>query len=207
MNTPALSLVLISSSRSFLRYNCRYLRGLQGEAKSGQTYGSQRQVFRELEAIFEDSPVTVLQFEQLLSELDSAIKTAYSNTQMSDTDRRNTEKDMLISATIPSVLFPAIELFLRNTIENLKEEVNEAELYFTDVSWLGLSDDSRSDFWRSNHILDAVRKVELPKDAQVRKCTRCCAIIEDKYQQKGMSIFVFLQRFCFCGNWWMIEEK
>lgn len=208
MNSPALSLVLVSSSRSFLKYNCRQLRSLHMEAKSSHAYGSQRQIFREVEAIFEEYPVTVLQFERLLSELDSNIKTAYLTSQISDTDRRNTEKEMLVSARIPSVLTSALESFLMTTVDHLREEVNEAELYFVDISWLGLCDDSSSDFWRMNHVLDILRKVELPKEAQIRRCTRCCARMEDKHQQKGVSIwFLNMQRTCFCGNWWMIGDK
>lgn len=208
MNTPALSIILISTSRSFLKHNCRFLCGLHAEAKSSQTYGPQRQVFRELEAIFEESPVKVLQFERLLSELDSGVRTAYSTAQISDGDRKNTEKEMLVSAKTPSVLASALESFLTTSVESLRGEVNEAELYFTDLSWLGLSDDSRSDFWRNNHVLDVLRKVELPKEAQIRRCTRCCAKVEEKFHQKGVNVWLLnMQRTCFCGNWWMVGEK
>lgn len=208
MNTPALSIILISTSRSFLKYNCRFLRGLHAEAKSSQTHGPQRQAFRELEAVFEESPVTVLQFEQLLSELDSGIKTAYLTSQTSDSDRKIAEKEMLVSAKTPSILIPALESFLTTAVENLRGKINEAELYFTDISWLGLSDDSRSNYWRKNHILDVLRKIELPKGGRLKRCTRCCAIVEDKTPQKGSSLWMLnLQRTCFCGNWWMVGEK
>lgn len=205
LNTPALSLVLISSSRSFLRYNCRYMRSLSTEARNAQAPGPQRQAFRELEAIFTDSSVSITQFERMVSDLDNSIRGVYQSSQTSDTNRKNIEKEMLISAEIPEILMPAIETLLTTTVATLKQDVDVAELYFSDISWLGLSDDSRTDMWKKNHTLDAIRKVEVTKGARIRRCTRCCAVMEDILPQKGESMWMLnMQRTCFCGNWWAL---
>lgn len=208
MNSPALSIVLVSLSRTFLKYNFGCLRSLYNDSKSGQPYGPQRQVYRELEAIFDKSPVTIPQFERILSDLDSDIKNAYSSSKMSDADRKNTEKGMLVSGRIPAVLTSALESLLTISIESLRDEIDEAELYFTDISWIGLSDDGRSDAWRRDHALDVLRKIELPKDAPLKRCTRCCAVVEDKSSDRGASSWILnFHRTCFCGNWWMVDSK
>lgn len=205
INSPVLSLVLVSSSRSFLRYNCRYLRGLSGESKASPSYGAQLQVVRELDNILEDSQVTLVQFDRLLAELDSVLKNAYVTSQLSDAERKKMEKDMLVSATVPRLLVPTVETFLVTSLDKLRDEVDEAELYFTDISWLGLNDDGMSDAWQKENVLDVMRKVKLPRETRLRRCTRCCAVMENRAvyvgDDKWMNNF---QRFCVCGGWWMV---
>ena len=174
MNTPALALVLSSTPRSFFKYNCRHLRFLSTELKPGQTHGAQSLLFDELGAVFKKYHVSLIQFERILTELDSIIKTAYVSSQMSEADRKSAEKEILIAATVPSVLVPVLESFLTFSLDNLRAEVNEAELFFTDLSWIGLSDDRASAAWRKDHMLDVLRKVELPREAKIRRCTRLC---------------------------------
>lgn len=207
MNTPALALVLSSTSRSFLRYNCRHLRVLSTECKPSQTHGAQSLLHDELMAIFKQHHVTLIQFDRMLSELDSIIKTAYNRSQTSDADRKSAEKEMLVAATVPGVLVSVLQPFLTFSLDQLRKEVDEAELFFADISWLGLSDDRRSDAWRKDHVLDVFRKVELPRSAKIRTCTRCCAVMEDARVLNGASPWlVNLQRWCLCGAWWMMKR-
>lgn len=208
MNTPALALVLCSTPRSFLKCMCRYLRMLSTELRSGQTHGAQRQLSDELGAIFRKYPVTLMHFERILSEFDTMIKNAYISSQMSDADRKNAEKEMLVAATVPSVLVSVLESFLTFSLDNLRDEVNEAEVFFADISWLGLSDDGRSDRWRKDHVLDVLRKVELPREAKIRRCTRCCAVVENVLVLHGTSPWLGnMQRWCLCGAWWMMTRN
>ena len=204
-NSPALSLILISSSRCFLRYNCQSLRTLHTESRVARPQGLQRRAFRELEAIFDESPVTITQFERLLTIIEQRIKDVYLSSHTSDWERQNTEKEMLVCATVPRMLMPVVESFLTKSLDDFREEVNELELYFTDISWLGLSDDRRSDAWKKEHILDVLRKVVLPNTARLRRCTRCCAVMEDVYPQRGTSLWMMtMQRTCYCGDWWLV---
>lgn len=206
MNTPALALVLSSLARSYLKYNCRYLRLMSAELKSGRTYGAQTLLSDELEAVLNNYHVTIQQFEGILSELDFIIKTAYVSSQMSEADRKNAEKELLIAATVPSVLVSGLGSFLTFSLEKLRGEVDEAELYFSDISWLGLSDDGRSDAWRKNHVLDVFRRVELPREAKIRRCTRCGAVTQHVRMVNGSPWTPNLQRWCLCGAWWMMTR-
>lgn len=207
LNSPALSLILISSSRAFLRYNCRGLRGLSLAARQTYPPGDQSRAFRHLEAIFEDSPVNVSQFERILAEFDSGIKKTYQASAFSEADRQSAEKEMLIAADIPEALVQVVQQLLTSALDNLKNEIDPAALYFTDHSWLGLADDTRSEAYRQEHVVDAIHKVELDvtPEMRLRRCTRCCAIMEDVMPQKGNSLWmVNMQRMCFCGSLWML---
>lgn len=111
---------------------------------------------------------------------------------------------MLITGSVSPRLWPAVEALLTKTLKSLREEVDVAELYFHDVSWLGLSDDKASDRWRKEHRLDVNRKVELSKRARLRQCTRCCSVMEDTPPPNWTAGWlVNMWRTCVCGNWWM----
>lgn len=206
-NSPALSLILTSFSRCFLKYNCRVLGTLHTESKKYYPPGLKRRAFREVAAILDASPVTVIQFDRMLTIIEHSIRVLYTSSNTTEMDRQNTEKEMLVSATVPTMLMPVVESFLTKTLDDFRGEVNELELFFTDISWLGLSDDRRSDAWKSEHILDAQRKVVLPKEARLRRCTRCCAVMEDVYPQRGTASWMAtMQRTCYCGDWWLVVD-
>lgn len=178
---------------------------LHTESRKHYPQGLQRRAFRELEAIFEASPVSIIQFESLLTTIEQSIKDFYTSSNTTEKDRKNTEKEMLVSATVPNMLMPLVESFLTRTLDGFREEVNEMELYFYDISWLGLSDDRRSDAWKREHVLDVLRKVVLPKEAQLRRCTRCCAVMEDVYPHRASVHWMLpMQRTCYCGDWWLL---
>lgn len=174
--------------------------------------------YRELEAVFQKSHITVAQFEHLLLNLDDSIKSAYQNAGLhfDDADqhkretqeRNNIEKEMLIKAIIPSVLEAPVKDLLTTTVAALKEEVNVAELYFTDVAWLGLTDDRNSKRWREKHLMDSIRKTPMKQDARTKRCIRCGALTEDALPVKGANMVVMrLLRYCICGSWFMVGEE
>ncbi|KAI9871901.1 MAG: mediator complex subunit [Pleopsidium flavum] len=215
LNSPALPLVMISASRTFLKYNCRGLRGLGTTAhRTFQVHaqGDTLQSFKSLEDVIDRSPIEVHQFEKILADIEGKIKKTYSHHSggggISDADRARVEKEMLIGADIPDVLMPVVQHLLTTALDNLRKDIDPAALYFADHSWLGLSDDRRSDAYKREHVVDAIRKVPLRKGAKVRRCTRCCAYMEDVLPQKGSSMWMTsMQRMCFCGSLWMLVGK
>ena len=229
-----------------MKYNCRGLRGL-----FNNTRASPHPIAREIDQVFTSSPITAAQFERILAEVDSGVKKAYqpgdagssttnnsgsktgagSNGTVTDSQRQVIEKDMLISASLPDVLAPVIERLLTSSMTTLEGEIDRGELFFKDVSCLGLSDDERTKCWSREHVLDAIRKVELdvrPRsrpsheggrakiksksggtgDIKTRTCTRCGAVMEDLIAIKGANPWMSnLQRTCFCGGFWMLEPE
>ena len=204
-NSPALSLVLISSSRSLLRYNCRGLRGIDAQSKSHPSSESQFRVFCELQSIFQKRPVSVNHFEHIISDVDREVNLAYANAHTTDEGRQVTEREMLVSGEIPDLLMPVVSYLFSKILQRTQLEVNVAELAFWDISPLGLSDDRRSDAWRKVDALDAHRKVKLPRGVQLRRCVRCCALMEDSLPYRGSSAWLSsMAKICVCGSLWML---
>jgi mediator of RNA polymerase II transcription subunit 16 len=194
------------------------MRSLIGLIKGQAGPGPVGLAYRELEAVFQKSPITVPQFEHLLSHLDNNIKSTYQAAGLHHDDvdkhkrekeeRNNIEKTMLIKATIPPVLEASVKDLLTTAVNALKEEVNVAELYFTDMGWLGLTDDNSSRQWREKHPIDSVRKTPLKKDTRTKRCIRCGALTEDALPFKGANMMIMtLLRYCICGSWFMIGEE
>ena len=173
--------------------------------------------YRELEAVFQKSPVTVLQFERLILDLDTSVKGTYQKADISYDDvdhrnekemRNNIEKDMLIKVTIPDVHLDTVKALLTTTVKKLQEEVNVAELYFMDIGWLGLTDDISSKRWREKHPIDGMRKAEIKKGTRTKRCPRCGILTEDVLPYRGVNVMVMsLQRCCLCGSWFMVGEE
>ena len=157
--------------------------------------------YRELDAVFQRAPVTLSQFEVLLSNLTTSIKNIYS--EATEIDPSLIEREMLVRAEIPVVFISSVREVLTVTAKKLREEVNVAEIYFTNIGWLGLTDDKSSKRWRMQHPIDVMRKVELKQDKPVKRCTRCGSVSEDTQPQRGTLVMLALQRHCLCGGWWI----
>lgn len=162
--------------------------------------------YQELGAVFQKSLVSVSQFERLLSQLENSIRSAYQASGISENERSNVEKNMLVKVEIPEVLMGPVKGFLINTVASLKEEVDVAELYFANVAPLGLTNDNASKRWRKEHPLDAMRKIEL-RNVSTRRCTRCASVMEDLLPTRTASVMVSQMKHCFCGSWWMVEGE
>ncbi|KAI9759075.1 MAG: mediator complex subunit [Chaenotheca gracillima] len=220
-NTNALALPLLLSSvpRALIRYNSRGVRVLRhtlvtmfepSNAARAAMLNDPSVVssVSMLVNIVEKSPVKTTEFERFLNEVDDAIKDAYRTSEITDAGRRQAEKTLLISATIPPQLLPAVGKTLGPLLGGLRSAINPAELYFSDYSWLGMSDDRRTDEWARTNTVDAIRKISLSKATPLRQCTRCCAKMEDVKPQKGTSFWMTsLQKMCLCGSLWMLLDQ
>lgn len=155
-----------------------------------------RHALHEIESILIEAKVSVLQFERVLLEIDTIINGVYAPSKMNEAARKKTEREMLVSAAIPDVIVRAMSYFFTNFLDKLRMEIDEAELFFLDTSWLGLSDDRRSDDWSRENHLDVLRKLELPKKTVMWRCVRCCAVMDPTQAPAG--------RACVCNGWWMV---
>ncbi|KAI9711614.1 MAG: hypothetical protein M1812_007137 [Candelaria pacifica] len=203
LNTPALSLLLASSSRGFIRYNLRALNLVAGgKVNMSAVPVDAHNSFMDM---IDSSPISISQFEHIIADLDNSVRSTYEASGMSETERTHVEKNMVIETDIPEVLMPAVERLLTSTLENLQPEIDRAALYFKDVSWLGLSDDRKTEAYRKNNVVDAIRKVPLRKGTKLRRCTRCCALMEDVSRNRQTSAWMHnVQKLCFCGCLWML---
>jgi len=216
---PLLPLLLTSTARAILRFNCRYIRVLGAESSNHRHASTPLAVaYREFELIVSSSPVSVSIAERVLTQVDNAIKAAYQASGITEDERGRAEKDMLVQARIPPVLVDVVKTLLTTTASGLREDVNAAELFFTDVSWLGLSESpsepgqggefeaGRETGLRRKRPVDVLQKIRM-RGGRWRRCTRCAALMEDLVPQRGSSVLlVGLARFCVCGSLWMVLE-
>ena len=190
------------------RYNCRYIRVLAAESEKHRDSTPLGRVYRELDMTIQKSQVSIHQFETILNQIDENIKTAYVSSNIDEADRKNAEKDMLTRAEIPQTLIEPIKQLLFYTVTLLREEVNEAELYFMDISVLGVTSDSSSIQRNRKYPRDAMQKISLRKNAKFRRCIRCGAFMEDVLPQRnGNPILGLLGRTCYCGSSWMLLDN
>lgn len=218
--TPALFLLLLSLSRLYLKYAFRNLRQYTVDANSFRSYPSPlRDTYQTLISTLRNSPVQMFHFEKMFMELDQKVKEIFQSRGLGPAERLDTEKAMLIDGTVPEILMPAVTMLLTTSVERLREEVDVAELYFSDFSWLDLGgeDDSSPDRDSRSHDIDrvarnrrreekpkvdAVRMVLLKPGARIKQCVRCCSVIEDAPYGLNNRAMQSMIRTCPCGDWW-----
>lgn len=124
-----------------------------------------------------------------------------------EADRATAEKVLFVNNEIPAIFLTAVERLLNTTLPTLRNDLDVAKLFWHDVTWLGFHDDVASREYRKLNRIDAIRKVVLPKGddkIKLRRCTRCCAVVEDIIPVKSPSYWLgTMQRMCFCGTLWM----
>lgn len=97
------------------------------------------------------------------------------------------EKALLVDGRIPPEMVPAVKRLLTVSVPALKETVDLAKIYFSDLRTLGLLEDARSRHWREHERLktwDVVRKDRVREKAKMKKCGRCGMRAEDLDMRK-----------------------
>ena len=162
-------------------------------------------IYRELDNILQKAPVRIGLIEKILAQIDGSVKATHQTLNTSDADRKAAESQILTHAEIPQRLLEPVKEFLFQTVPNLQEEVNEAELYLADMSRLGLTDDTYTRKQNLKHPVNAMTKALLRRDTDLRRCTRCCSLVDDVLPQRTQNnVLSLLARSCFCGNPWMV---
>ena len=165
-------------------------------------------IYKEYEMLLQKTPVNVKVFEKILGQIDSSIKGAYQANMTSEGERKTAEGQMLIQGEIPQVLVEPVKQLLFQASTLLKREINEAELYFTDVSRLGLTNDDYSRRRNHKNPIDSIRKTPLRQDCKIRRCTRCCSLMEDIIPHRSINpVLALMARSCYCGSSWMILDN
>jgi mediator of RNA polymerase II transcription subunit 16, fungi type len=232
LNTPALGLILCSIPRTLLKHNARGIRGLDHTATkflqaSVQT-DAQKAVYKNLKDLFDAAPVKVSHFEKILTEVDGFVKAAYtsSNPKLSELDRVQLERSLLISQDMPECFKSVTEKLFGQTLTATWNDIDPADLRFWDISWLGLADDRRSFMYKKQNVVDVVRKIVLRAGPpgtgfgeagpgisvaggggmKLRRCSRCCAMTEDVLPTRNQSMWTQMQRMCVCGTTWMLVK-
>lgn len=214
-------------SRAFLRFICRGLRGVYGGyASSVGLVGDARILYAEICQTIESSPVRIDVYEKFLAGVDSAVGHAYHGAGFGDAERPGSEKELLVSARIPSVLVTAVSTTLRQTVPALKPEIDRMAIYLGDYSWLGFGSDPQTELYKKRRDVDVLKKIHLraisPADQdgnqngkhassqRRRRCARCCEVSGDIHPPRSLLSFrmiakLGLLRSCLCGGMWALE--
>lgn len=205
-NSPALILVLASAPRAFLKYLCRSLKGLEASAskllQAGPLDEDQRTTFYSFKVPLESCAVKIGHFERMLSEIDGAVRITYHN--VAEPERAITERQLFVDNALPPVFAGPTERLLSIHLPALKKDINVSALFFRDVSWLGFHDDVESRVFLRKHRIDAVRKIVLPRNIRLRRCTRCCSVVDESAMGKTQGLWLgSFNRMCLCGTLWM----
>ncbi|KAG2022076.1 hypothetical protein GB937_004170 [Aspergillus fischeri] len=238
-STSSLPLIILlsSMSRAFLRFICRGLRGIYaGYATAAPLSGDARVYYAEIYQTLESAPIRIDAYEKFLAGVDSAVRHAYHGAGFGDAERPGPEKELLVNARVPPVLVPAVSTILRQTVPALKTEIDRITIYMGDYSWLGLSNDRRTEMYRRNRDVDIIKKIPcrpaasaLPEtnanananqngksSTQVqqrrRRCVRCCEVSSDTHPPRSLLSFrmiakLGLLRACVCGGMWTLEPS
>ena len=150
-------------------------------------------------------PFKCSDFEAPIAELDTAIRSAYIESNISAERRAEIEVSlMLCDRPIPEELHPVLKTFAETILPNFIEKLDLSKLYFWDTSWLGIEPSPNEH--QLNH--DSIRKVPLRKGAKVRSCKRCGAKMEDYTPEKAREmspVLAQLGRHCVCGSYWAVD--
>lgn len=205
----ALHLALCSYSRVVLRFQTmwivKYMQAVQlvlGRARSIAEQQELAAILKHIKAM----PFKLPHFEQMLAELDVAIRGAYNQPSISVEQRGQLETDMIVDGTVPSELEQPLNSLLDSMVPRLTAHVNLSDLMFWDVTLTHLRNCRRAEDGRA---YDVIRKIVLPKHMQRRVCRRCGSYMEDVNADRlrggdTVAWFAHLQRHCLCMDYWLL---
>jgi mediator of RNA polymerase II transcription subunit 16 len=174
LNYPSLHLLLASTSRAFLKYNCRGLRGLanlsganlekigagQLPSFTGTLAPGVQDILTSSKSIAHSISSAIIspkEFEKMLASIEVEIARVYQ--PLSEHERQAAESELLITGSIPEVLVPVVRHILVVAVESVRMQVpkegdgtregkQEADLYFKEgFERLGLGDDPGTQKW------------------------------------------------------------
>lgn len=215
-------------SRAFLHFICRGLRGLSTGHTMFPLTGDARAYYAEFFQMMSDCPVPINIYEKFLVEIDNAVRFAYQGAGFEDNERRTPEKELLINSRIPAVLVPAVSTLFKQIIPGTKAPIDQMAMCRTDFSWLGLSNDRRTEYYRRTRQVDILRKIpmrrvnlnnnavaESNKDSTSnpvthRRCIRCCEVSGEPSSPRTAQYYRLVLRMqlirnCLCGGMWTFE--
>lgn len=190
-----------------------------------------RACFAKLVNVYRNAPLNIGAFETFLSEVDQAVKQAYTDESLDDRSKTKAENDILLNANLHSCLAKAVKTIMTTHLDALLSASEPATIHNYDIAWLGLTDDHRSRQIQSRTTFDVVRKIPLslgkPKTSpsgmggddegggeitKIKQCTRCGSIVEDlqpdpiKMQSVQQWIWQGMKN-CVCYSSWAAGEE
>ena len=204
---PWMHVLFCSFARTLLRFQTmylpRYLMSVQ------QTVGKSRSITERqhlIEALnyAKTMPFKFQTFEQLASDVDQAIRDAFTQNDVSDKRRADIELEMLTEGTLPDEMLPVLQSLLDSTVPKIEEGVDDGKLYFWDTELLGMATTVAP---RGGKRIDVVTKMPLIDGMNLRRCRRCGSEMQDipleKMREQPMWL-ISAHRHCICNAGWVL---
>lgn len=222
-HSPALILLLTSLPRLFLRVSFRPLR--YGYAHSQKGFANtalgneQRGAFHKLLGVYGSTPVNQTSLgplEDFVTSIEKSVETAFADAGITPGPARQIlERDMFVSGAIPPSLLSVCTSLLTDNgpLDTLLDRLDAGKIHTHDVSWLGLTDDVRTQTFIRGHVIDVVRKMPLGGSVRVRVCPRCGSVMEDIGREhaggsQGQMAWVWQShKVCVCFSSWGAPEE
>ncbi|MCJ1251659.1 mediator complex subunit [Trapelia coarctata] len=144
--SPAIHLLLTSTSRTLLKHLFRGLRGLASLSSSPDRKAIP--TCAALNAVFASAAISPAAMEHLLLEIDSLIKTLYENaakappsspSHIPESARPDFERAMAVTGVLPAYLDPVLLTLVTGVVEDLRGKgLQEGDLYFSNFYNLGV---------------------------------------------------------------------
>lgn len=205
--SPAIHLLLSTYTRIYLRFlvSCipKYLVGVEKMTPLANTVTEQQQL-KTFSATSKSLPFNFTALEQLIATFDTSIRTFYTASSTPQERRIENEITCMTSTSIPDEFSSPLQQFFDTGLPHFMGQTDLTKLYFWNTSWLGIDDVEQA------RKYDVITKRLLKKDAALRVCRRCGAMMEDispeKLREDGQQWVVHPQRFCICQNYWIMKD-
>ena len=196
-----------------LRAGCRYIRSItapNGRLAASVVHPLHQASYRRVEASINQAPINLKSVEETLHEINHHAQEAYNAAGVGELDRRNLEREFLVTGVVPEVLDPLARRLIDTSIDRLVEKagVDTMELFKVDVRPLGLTDDESTKEWWKGRRRCAFRKIDIPPSVKkYRRCARCLRVTEEFTDPRTTPAWIGkLQRQCVCGSAWIAME-
>lgn len=206
-DSPALHLLLCSFPRTLLRFHTSYIALYLKWVQAGRQKARSVQERSQLTDVYEMArtlPFTLAAFQDLVTDIDQAVRNAYTEANTTAERRMEIELAMMTEGHIPNELQPALQTLLDTILPKLSESAaaDMGKLYFWETEWLGISHSVPA---AGAMRYDAMKKTPLTKGMKLRICRRCGAEMEDIPPEQVRQLPQWLahaQRYCLCLNYW-----
>lgn len=206
MQSPSLMIILCSCTRALLRFTFEFLKVYFG--KLGQVQPSsiaQKARIMEITYAFQSLPYKLGYFESMFHEVETGVRSAYTEAKLSPAQRSQIEAAMFVDAEVPEVLHPLVSKLLTGTLVDLQDKVDMSRLFFYDTRWLGLKNQSHDRPEKPGY--DVLTKTRLGPGMELRVCRRCGSFMQDRTAgdstAEALPLWMLTgQKTCICLTYW-----
>lgn len=205
-----------------------YRRTSADPSHTGKPVPRLQQAYYRMQQVTSSGLVKVAEFEKLLTAFGNDIRQSYgvflpqmikaqpNSPQGKQIDvavkqtRIQFELALLLAASPPPIFVQLLLKFFNKDLKVFRTLTDPSKLFYADYTLLEIQDDKRSlalKRARGPVHIDVFKRTQIQASAmqQLRRCTRCAALMEDVFGSRpGYTFVLGQQRKCSCGGHWAL---